>query len=247
MVVLCCPSGDCLLVCKRDTSARHSRQGSLHVVIIRVSKLVFAAQGPFRGLLDQVVDVNGAAAEGCPGLVFNLLEKVLVLHDEGQRLLSTLGKVFVHIAIPGALARQDADGLSSVENASLTADAAAEHDVELRHLVGRRTLVLQHLGLHPDANVLSVGAGTLDGGLAPHLQPHAGIELESVAPASNLWVAVNHPHLVTQLIEEKHSAIALGGVGSNLAQRVTHQPSLSTNLHSSDLSLNLSARHQGSD
>lgn len=56
--------------------------------------------------------------------------------------------------------------------------------------------VLTHLGLHPDADIV-VASGALDGGLAPHLQPNARVELERVAPAGDLRVAVDHAHLCT--------------------------------------------------
>jgi hypothetical protein len=51
-----------------------------------------------------------------------------------------------------------------------------------------------YLCLDTDANII-VACGALDGGLAPHLQPHARIKLERVATAGDLRVAINNTHL----------------------------------------------------
>src|SRR5690606_40308859 len=114
-----------------------------------------------------------------------------------------------------------------VEEAALTGDALAEHDVELGLPEGRGHLVLGHLDPHPVAHC--IGA-VLDGLDATDVETDGGVELERTATRCGLRAAEHDPDLLTELVDEDGGGARLVQVAGELAQRLGHEPGLETDM-----------------
>src|SRR5699024_9802034 len=116
---------------------------------------------------------------------------------------------------PGAALLHQVQLHAQVQQFAHLGDALSVHDVELRLPEGGRHLVLHNLG--PGAVADDLGAA-LQGLDTPHVDAHRGIELQGPAASGDLRVAVDHAHLLAQLVDEDDDTVGLGDAAGQLPQ-----------------------------
>ena len=78
----------------------------------------------------------------------------------------------------------------------------------------------------------------------PHVQPHAGVELQRHPAGRRLRIAKHHADLLPQLVGEDHHRIRLRDRSRQLAQRLAHQPRLQAHVPIAHVAFDLRSRHQ---
>src|SRR6188472_2656930 len=107
--------------------------------------------------------------------LLQLVGEIGVVGEERTRVLLALAELVALVGVPSAGLANQPRVDAHVDQAALTADAAAVHDVELRLLERRRHLVLHDLD--PGAVADHVGA-VLEGLDAADVEPDRGVELQ---------------------------------------------------------------------
>src|SRR5579875_2368941 len=102
------------------------------------------------------------------------------------------------VAVPRAALLDDVVLGGDVHEASLTRDAAAVQDVELRLAKRRRDLVLDDLDARPAPHDLLALLEALD---ATHVHAHAGVKLEGAAARRRLRRAEQDADLLPDLVD----------------------------------------------
>src|SRR5690349_4075351 len=176
-------------------------------------------------------------------LGLELVGEVGVVLEELTSILLALPQLIALIGVPSSGFADEARVDSDVDEAALTADALAVHDVELRLLERRCQLVLDHLDARAVTDHVGPVLERLD---APNVEPDRGVELERLAAGRGLWRTEHHPDLLAQLVDEDgRGARAVDGTG-HLAQGLTHQPGLQADVAVAHLAVDLSSGHESS-
>ena len=85
----------------------------------------------------------------------------------------------------------------------------------------------------------------LDGRNPSDIDPDRGVELECVAARRRLRTSEHHTDLHANLIDEDDRCARFRDGSRQLAQRLTHQASLQTDMRIAHLPFDLRTRHQG--
>ncbi len=76
------------------------------------------------------------------------------------------------------------------------------------------------------------------------VQTHRGVELQGITAGGGFWAAEHHADFHADLVDEDHQAVGVLDVAGDLAQRLTHQTRLQTNVHITHFAFNFRLRHQ---
>src|SRR5581483_592967 len=115
-----------------------------------------------------------------------------VLEEERLDVLTPLSELLALVSEPGAGLLDEAQFDRDVEQGALTADALAVHDVELRLLERRRTLVLHDLDPGPVADHVRPVLDRLD---TPDVQADRRVELQGSPTRRHLGAPVHDADL----------------------------------------------------
>src|SRR5690606_30372363 len=88
-----------------------------------------------------------------------------------------------------------------VEHIAFLGDALGKQDIKFRLAKWRGHLVLDNLGAHAVSDVL---VALLHAANAPHIDTHAGVELQRAATRRRFRTPEHHADLVANLVDEDH-------------------------------------------
>src|ERR1700722_10994343 len=151
---------------------------------------------------------------------------IRVIAQELLGVFAALTDSLAGITEPGAGFFHHAGLDAEIDQFAGVADALTIHDVEL-DLTERR----RHLDLAGAAN----------------FQAHRGIEFKRVAAGRRFRVAEHHADLHADLVEEDQDALTFGYAAGDLAQLLTHEPSVQTHVAVAHFAFQFGARHQSGD
>ena len=80
-----------------------------------------------------------------------------------------------------------------------------------------------------------------------NVETHGGIELQGLAAGGGFGIAEEHADLLTQLVDEDGGGAGLSQRAGHLAQRLTHESGLQTNMAVSHFAFDFGLRHQSGD
>src|SRR5437660_11543799 len=146
---------------------------------------------------------GGAIAHGAAHLALDLGHHLGMLIEILLGILAALPQAGLAVSEPGAGLADEAVVHAQIEHAAALGDALAEHDVELRLLERRRHLVLRDLDPGAAADHFRALLELLD---TPDFEADRGPELQRAAAGSGFRVAVHHPDLLADLVDEDTEA-----------------------------------------
>src|SRR5690606_33585670 len=115
-----------------------------------------------------------------------------------------------------------------VEHFTHFADTVLEkHDIKLSFTEGRGHLVFGHADTSPAADGIATLLDTL---CFTNIEAHAGVEFQGAATWLRFWAAIHHTDLLTDLVGEHDRHVRLFDCAGELAQRLTHQAGLQTDV-----------------
>ena len=166
-----------------------------------------------------------------------------MLLQELLGIVAALTQTHLAVVEPRTALLHDTQLDAEVEDLAQLGDALAEHDVELCLTERGRDLVLDDLGAGAVANERTGGVlQTLD---AAHINTDARVIFQCAAAGRDLGVAVDDADLLAQLVDKDADGVCLADDTGQLAQRLTHQAGLQTDMAVTHLALDLGARHHG--
>ena len=160
-----------------------------------------------------------------------------------MRRLFSLADQFAVELQPGALLFDHPVFDPHIQNAPFLVDAMVENDVELSFGERRGDFVLDDL--HLDVIADGVACGVLDGVLATDVDADAGVEFQRLAAGRGFRVAEHDADFFAQLIGENAGGLGLAQNGSQLAQRLAHQPGLHAHRGHAHLAFEFGLGHEG--
>src|SRR6478736_6222803 len=148
-------------------------------------------RGPTRG--------NAGHSQLLADLGLDLVGQIRVVAQEVLGVVAPLAETQIAVGVPGAALDDEFVLDAEVDELAVLRDPLAVVDVELGLAEGGGHLVLGHLHLHPRAGHL---LAVLDGGDAPDVDAHRGVELEGPAAGRGLRAAEHDADLFADLVDE---------------------------------------------
>jgi hypothetical protein len=116
---------------------------------------------------------------------------------------------------------------SDVDQVPHTIDPTTEHDLYFRLTERRRYFVLRDL--HPNT-IPDLVRTALDVPTPTHFDAYGAVELQGATPGRGLGIAVQHPDLLTDLVDEDGGGLTLGEHPRELAEGLAHQAGLESDV-----------------
>src|SRR6202790_1846870 len=177
--------------------------------------------------------VDGSWSHAAPGghrnadcgadLGLDLCRDVTVLSQPLAGVVLALADLVAVVRVPGAGLLDDVMHHAKLDDFAFTRNTFTVENIEQRFAKRRRDLVLDHF----DPRFVGDDfLAALDRANAADDEPDRGVELECVAAGGRLRVAAHHSDFHADLIDENNQNIGALDIRRELAQRLTHQPSL---------------------
>src|SRR3954469_23141156 len=187
---------------------------------------------------------RGADAQLLLDLLLDLIGEIGVVLQEVAGILLALAELVALVRVPSTGLLHHALLDTDVDQAALAAEALAPEDVELGLLERRGHLVLDDLD--PRAAADRVGA-LLEGLDAADVQADRRVELQRATTGGDRGRAVDHTHLLAQLVDEDRRRAGVAEGTGDLAQRLAHQAGLQTDVAVAHLAHDLGTGLRGGD
>src|SRR6266851_1967022 len=156
-------------------------------------------------------------------LGLDLCRDVTVLSQPLAGVVLALADLVAVVRVPGAGLLDDVMRHAKLDDFAFTRNTFTVENIEKRLAKRRRDLILDHLDPRFVADDFLTA---LDRANAADVEPDRGVELERVAAGGRLRIAEHHSDFHPDLIDENDQYIGALDIRRELAQRLTHQPSL---------------------